>query len=100
MTDLADNKRIVVDYYMTAFAGDPEKAAADLAPKITRSIALAYSSVFFLAGWAGEGIPASLGRRAHAYTTWGRSTLPLACLRKCVCTIAAKGCYGAVFMDA
>ena len=29
MTDLADNKRIVLDYYTTAFAGNPEKAAAD-----------------------------------------------------------------------
>ena len=26
MTDLERNKRIVVDYYQTAFAGDPEKA--------------------------------------------------------------------------
>jgi len=29
MTDLERNKRIVVDYYQTAFAGDPEKAIAD-----------------------------------------------------------------------
>jgi predicted SnoaL-like aldol condensation-catalyzing enzyme len=29
VTDLARNKRIVVDYYTTSFAGDPEKAAAD-----------------------------------------------------------------------
>src|SRR5258708_15471241 len=29
VTDLADNKRIVVDYYTTGFAGNPEKAAAD-----------------------------------------------------------------------
>jgi predicted SnoaL-like aldol condensation-catalyzing enzyme len=29
VTDLASKKRIVVDYYTTAFAGDPEKAAAD-----------------------------------------------------------------------
>jgi predicted SnoaL-like aldol condensation-catalyzing enzyme len=29
VTDLASNKRIVVDYYTTSFAGDPEKAAAD-----------------------------------------------------------------------
>ena len=29
MADLADNKRIVVDYYTTGFAGNPEKAAAD-----------------------------------------------------------------------
>jgi predicted SnoaL-like aldol condensation-catalyzing enzyme len=29
VTDLASNKRIVVDYYTTGFAGDPEKAAAD-----------------------------------------------------------------------
>ena len=29
MTDLERNKRIVVDYYETAFAGDPEKAIAD-----------------------------------------------------------------------
>src|SRR5580704_19329791 len=29
VTDLADNKRIVVDYYKTGFAGDPEKAATD-----------------------------------------------------------------------
>src|ERR1700758_5683816 len=28
VTDLADNKRIVVDYYTTGFAGNPEKAAA------------------------------------------------------------------------
>jgi predicted SnoaL-like aldol condensation-catalyzing enzyme len=27
--DLANNKQVVVDYYTTAFAGDPEKAAAD-----------------------------------------------------------------------
>jgi predicted SnoaL-like aldol condensation-catalyzing enzyme len=29
VTDLASNKRIVVDYYTTSFGGDPEKAAAD-----------------------------------------------------------------------
>jgi predicted SnoaL-like aldol condensation-catalyzing enzyme len=29
MTDLEGNKRIAVDYYQTAFAGDPEKAIAD-----------------------------------------------------------------------
>lgn len=29
MTDLERNKRIVVDYYETAFAGDPEKAIAN-----------------------------------------------------------------------
>src|ERR1700739_1178943 len=29
VTDLAGKKRIVVDYYTTGFAGDPEKAAAD-----------------------------------------------------------------------
>ena len=29
VTDLTNNKQIVVDYYTTAFAGDPEKAAAD-----------------------------------------------------------------------
>jgi predicted SnoaL-like aldol condensation-catalyzing enzyme len=29
MTDLEHNKRIVVDYYTTAFAGNPEKAVAD-----------------------------------------------------------------------
>ena len=29
MTDLDANRRIVVDYYQTAFAGDPEKAVAD-----------------------------------------------------------------------
>jgi predicted SnoaL-like aldol condensation-catalyzing enzyme len=28
VTDLASNKQAVVDYYTTAFAGDPEKAAA------------------------------------------------------------------------
>ncbi len=29
MSDLEENKRVVVDYYQTAFAGDPEKAVAD-----------------------------------------------------------------------
>jgi predicted SnoaL-like aldol condensation-catalyzing enzyme len=29
VTDLTNNKQIVIDYYTTAFAGDPEKAAAD-----------------------------------------------------------------------
>jgi predicted SnoaL-like aldol condensation-catalyzing enzyme len=29
VTDLDSKKRIVVDYYTTSFAGDPEKAAAD-----------------------------------------------------------------------
>ena len=29
MTDLERNKRVVVDYYRTAFDGDPEKAVAD-----------------------------------------------------------------------
>jgi predicted SnoaL-like aldol condensation-catalyzing enzyme len=29
MSDLERNKRIVVDYYQTAFNGDPEKAVAD-----------------------------------------------------------------------
>lgn len=29
MSELEQNKEIVVDYYQTAFAGDPEKAVAD-----------------------------------------------------------------------
>ncbi|MBP2478616.1 putative SnoaL-like aldol condensation-catalyzing enzyme [Crossiella equi] len=29
MSDLERNKQVVVDYYTTAFAGDPEKAVAD-----------------------------------------------------------------------
>jgi predicted SnoaL-like aldol condensation-catalyzing enzyme len=29
MSDLEENKRVVVDYYTTAFAGNPEKAVAD-----------------------------------------------------------------------
>ena len=29
MSDLEENKKIVVDYYQTAFGGDPEKAVAD-----------------------------------------------------------------------
>ena len=29
MSDLETNKRVVVDYYQTAFDGDPEKAVAD-----------------------------------------------------------------------
>ncbi|AGW41022.1 homoserine dehydrogenase [Leifsonia xyli subsp. cynodontis DSM 46306] len=29
MTTTEDNKRIVTDYYLTAFAGNPEKAVAD-----------------------------------------------------------------------
>ncbi|RFA11669.1 hypothetical protein B7R22_18450 [Subtercola boreus] len=29
MSDLEQNKSVVVDYYKTAFAGDPEKAVAD-----------------------------------------------------------------------
>jgi predicted SnoaL-like aldol condensation-catalyzing enzyme len=29
MTDLERNKQVVVDFYMTAFGGDPEKAIAD-----------------------------------------------------------------------
>jgi predicted SnoaL-like aldol condensation-catalyzing enzyme len=29
VTDLARNKQVVVDYYTTAFAGEPEKAVAD-----------------------------------------------------------------------
>ena len=29
MTTLEDNKRIVTDYYQTAFSGNPEKAVAD-----------------------------------------------------------------------
>ena len=29
MSDLATDKRVVVDYYQTAFDGDPEKAVAD-----------------------------------------------------------------------
>jgi predicted SnoaL-like aldol condensation-catalyzing enzyme len=29
LSDLERNKRVVVDYYQTAFAGDPEKAIAD-----------------------------------------------------------------------
>ena len=29
MSDLERNKRVVVDYYQTAFNGDPEKAVAD-----------------------------------------------------------------------
>ena len=29
MSDLERNKKVVVDYYQTAFAGNPEKAIAD-----------------------------------------------------------------------
>ena len=29
LSDLERNKRVVVDYYQTAFAGNPEKAIAD-----------------------------------------------------------------------
>jgi hypothetical protein len=29
MSEVETNKRVVVDYYQTAFAGDPEKAVAD-----------------------------------------------------------------------
>ncbi|HEV3309758.1 MAG TPA: nuclear transport factor 2 family protein, partial [Chloroflexota bacterium] len=29
MSDLVTNKRVVVDYYQTAFDGNPEKAVAD-----------------------------------------------------------------------
>ena len=29
MSDLERNKQVVVDYYTTAFAGNPEKAIAD-----------------------------------------------------------------------
>ena len=29
MSDIEENKRVVVDYYQTAFAGNPEKAIAD-----------------------------------------------------------------------